>query len=157
MKNATRHSASCLRTSIRSSRHPKRLHSRLSRIIRLSTRCVLSDLFVLFDRSEADFPAQVELIFPQEFAPAWESVRSKLRQLQYIRVILSLSALLEDDFFNTFIKAGVLTFLSRVICRDPNSAGNLLMLSEGRPGVDNVFSLHNGRIGCYLFFFRLLT
>ncbi|KAL1996606.1 hypothetical protein VTN49DRAFT_7471 [Thermomyces lanuginosus] len=69
----------------------------------------------------------VELIFPQEFAAAWESVQTRLRQLQYIRAILPLSALLENDFFNTFIKAG-----------------NLLMLSEGRPGVDNVFSLHNG-------------
>ncbi|PWY95071.1 hypothetical protein BO94DRAFT_456164 [Aspergillus sclerotioniger CBS 115572] len=52
---------------------------------------------------------------------------SKLQKLRYARVFMSLSSLLEGDFFNTYIKIG-----------------NILMISEGRSGSDNVFTLKDG-------------
>ncbi|THC92546.1 hypothetical protein EYZ11_007999 [Aspergillus tanneri] len=70
----------------------------------------------------------VELILPERVYTAIESsLNSKLQNLQYARVFMSLSSLLEGDFFNTYIKTG-----------------NILMISEGRPGSDNVFSLRDG-------------
>ncbi|KAK3681518.1 hypothetical protein LTR37_020881 [Vermiconidia calcicola] len=47
--------------------------------------------------------------------------------LQYARVHMKLSEVIEGDFFNQYIKTG-----------------NILMLSEGRPGIDHVFSLSEG-------------
>ncbi|KAJ9272106.1 hypothetical protein DTO212C5_1869 [Paecilomyces variotii] len=69
-----------------------------------------------------------ELILPREIYNAiWESVDSKLQRLQYAKVILPLSSLLEGEFFNKYIKTS-----------------DVLMISEGRSGVDDVFSLRNG-------------
>ncbi|KAJ5567409.1 hypothetical protein N7535_006715 [Penicillium sp. DV-2018c] len=45
----------------------------------------------------------------------------------HVRVFMAPSALLEHDFFNTYIKSG-----------------NILMISEGRSGLDNVFTLRDG-------------
>lgn len=45
----------------------------------------------------------------------------------YSRVVLPLAALLEGDFFTEYIKRG-----------------NVLMLSEGKHGVDDVYSLRDG-------------
>lgn len=36
----------------------------------------------------------------------WKDVSNKLQMLGYSRVTMPLSALLEGDFFNTYIKAG---------------------------------------------------
>lgn len=61
---------------------------------------------------------------------------------------MPLIALLEGDFFNTFIKSGMhflhhyFPFIGIV---GLTLAGSVLMLSEGRPGVDDVFSLSNGQ------------
>ncbi|RAL01006.1 ribonuclease P protein subunit p40 [Aspergillus ibericus CBS 121593] len=52
---------------------------------------------------------------------------SKLQKIRYARVFMSLSSLLEGDFFNTYIKIG-----------------NILMISEGRSGSDSVFTLRDG-------------
>ncbi|GAD99363.1 hypothetical protein AOR_1_694184 [Paecilomyces variotii No. 5] len=69
-----------------------------------------------------------ELILPREiYNVIWESLDAKLQSLQYAKVILPLSSLLEGDFFNKYIKIG-----------------NVLMISEGRSGVDDVFSLRDG-------------
>jgi ribonuclease P/MRP protein subunit RPP40 len=65
----------------------------------------------------------------------------------YSRVILPLKALVEGDFFNEYIKKGILIFFAPVSIPKKFltwQQGNILMLSEGRPGVDNVYSLKEG-------------
>ncbi|CAD6587543.1 MAG: hypothetical protein ASARMPREDX12_002930 [Alectoria sarmentosa] len=74
------------------------------------------------------FTHTVQLILPQElYDVVWKEVETKISNIQYSRVIMSLSELLEGDFFNMYIKTG-----------------NILMLSEGRPGVDDRYSLTDG-------------
>ncbi|KAA6406916.1 MAG: hypothetical protein FRX48_09214 [Lasallia pustulata] len=74
------------------------------------------------------FTHTVDVLLPEElYELICNDIESKLSSVQYSRVIMPLSALLEGDFFNSYIKSG-----------------NILMLSEGRPGVDNVFSLKDG-------------
>ncbi|KAL2001639.1 hypothetical protein VTN02DRAFT_1497 [Thermoascus thermophilus] len=74
------------------------------------------------------FVHTTELILPEEIhRVVWSSIESKIKGLRYARVIMPLSALLEGDFFNTYIRTG-----------------DVLLISEGRSGVDDVFSLHNG-------------
>lgn len=73
-------------------------------------------------------------------------------EFHYARVYMSLGEIIEGDFFNHYIKTGE----SKQYYYDGNSSilscltGNILMLSEGRRGIDNVFSL---REGTYPFFF----
>ncbi|OJJ57490.1 hypothetical protein ASPSYDRAFT_1056636 [Aspergillus sydowii CBS 593.65] len=55
------------------------------------------------------------------------SLNSKLQKLRYARISMTLSSLIEEGFFNTYIKKG-----------------NVLMLSEGRSGLDSVFTLVDG-------------
>ncbi|MCJ1368302.1 hypothetical protein MMC16_007444 [Acarospora aff. strigata] len=74
------------------------------------------------------FSHTLDLTVPEElFEIVWKDISSKLDNIQYSRVILPLSALLQGDFFNVYIKSG-----------------NVLMISEGRPGVDDIYSLANG-------------
>ncbi|GAM41590.1 ribonuclease P protein subunit [Talaromyces pinophilus] len=69
-----------------------------------------------------------ELILPRDvYTATWSSIREKLETPRYIQVIMPLIALVEGDFFNDFVKPG-----------------SILMLSEGRPGVDDIFSLEQG-------------
>ncbi|KAI9051010.1 hypothetical protein LZ554_005118 [Drepanopeziza brunnea f. sp. 'monogermtubi'] len=74
------------------------------------------------------FIQKVELVLPEEL---YEIIKKDLSadfaKPVYSRVILSLSALLEGEFFNEYIKRG-----------------NVLMLSEGRTDVDNVYYLKEG-------------
>lgn len=84
----------------------------------------------------------------------WSSIESKIKSLRYAKVIMQLSALLEGEFFNTYIKTGIyffifLCFLFSCLCFCKtviltSGLGDVLMISEGRSGVDDVFSLHNG-------------
>ncbi|EED24274.1 ribonuclease P protein subunit p40, putative [Talaromyces stipitatus ATCC 10500] len=70
----------------------------------------------------------IELILPKDvYTAIWSSIREKLGRPRYIQVIMPLITLLEGDFFNDFVKPG-----------------SVLILSEGRPGVDDVFSLEQG-------------
>ncbi|KAL4933916.1 ribonuclease P protein subunit p40 [Aspergillus undulatus] len=70
----------------------------------------------------------VEVTMPKEAYSSIEgSLDSKLQTLRYARVTMTLSSLIDGDFFNKFIKAG-----------------NILMLSQGRRGLDNTFMLHDG-------------
>jgi ribonuclease P/MRP protein subunit RPP40 len=68
------------------------------------------------------------MVLPEEL---YELVKDKLDAddvvLKYARVFMSLLDIVSGDFFNQYCKAG-----------------NVLMLSEGRGGVDNVFSLRDG-------------
>ena len=64
--------------------------------------------------------------------------------LQYAKVHLKLKDILEGDFFNQYIKTG-----RSFDCIDQQllmSAGNIMMLSEGRAGVDNTYSLCQGTL-----------
>ncbi|KZF22326.1 hypothetical protein L228DRAFT_150571 [Xylona heveae TC161] len=75
-----------------------------------------------------NFTHTVDLILPERLCKGLEEhLNSKLSKVKYSRVILPLTCLLEGDFFNNYIKTG-----------------NVLMISEGRPGVDRVYSLCDG-------------
>ena len=69
-----------------------------------------------------------------------------IRPIRYSIVFVSLSALLESEFLNTYIKAGKERMTIRLwkIYVDSNILGEIIMLSEGRVGIDNTFTLHNG-------------
>ncbi|KAI4129459.1 MAG: hypothetical protein LQ338_002240 [Usnochroma carphineum] len=55
------------------------------------------------------FTHSAQVILPEElYDVVWKNVASRLQPLEYSRVILPLSALLEGDFFNTYIKSGLL-------------------------------------------------
>ncbi|KAM5459973.1 putative ribonuclease P [Microsporum canis] len=74
------------------------------------------------------FNHKVELILPREVhESAWSSISEAVQQHRYARAIFPLSALLEGEFFTKYIKIG-----------------NVLMISEGRRGVDNVYALKDG-------------
>lgn len=76
------------------------------------------------------FTHRVELLLSEElYDLIWKDVEARLANVRYSRVIMSLSDLLEAEFFNTYIKIG-----------------NILMLSEGRPGVDNLYTLKDGNL-----------
>ena len=89
----------------------------------------------------------MELIFPEEIHEIMKrEVLDELPKPAYSRVILPLKALLEGEFFNEYIKKGMLKFwmlISRtwMLMR---MAGNILMLSEGTLGVDNTYLLREG-------------
>ncbi|KAL5420845.1 hypothetical protein PMIN04_006093 [Paraphaeosphaeria minitans] len=76
------------------------------------------------------FSHTLDLILPEEI---YEIVKGHVEGADaavkgvYARVYLKLGEVLQGDFFNEYIKKG-----------------NIMMLSEGRPLVDNVFSLYDG-------------
>ncbi|OJJ49374.1 hypothetical protein ASPZODRAFT_1466817 [Penicilliopsis zonata CBS 506.65] len=70
----------------------------------------------------------VEVILPEEtYASIKSSLNTKIKNPSCARVFMPLSALIEGDFFNAYIKTG-----------------NILMISEGRPGLGDFFKLHDG-------------
>ncbi|EPQ64248.1 Bgt-2764 [Blumeria graminis f. sp. tritici] len=74
------------------------------------------------------FIQRAKLMIPEElFSIISEVVLPQFPAPAYSRVILPLRALLEGDFFNTYIKLG-----------------NILMLSEGRIGAENVYCVSDG-------------
>ncbi|KAJ5762372.1 uncharacterized protein N7511_005754 [Penicillium nucicola] len=74
------------------------------------------------------FAHSVEAILPKGvYSKIESSLKATLERPQYARVFMTPSALLEHEFFNTYIKSG-----------------NILMISEGRSGSDNVFTLRDG-------------
>ncbi|KAK4212708.1 ribonuclease P 40kDa subunit-domain-containing protein [Rhypophila decipiens] len=80
-----------------------------------------------------DFIHRADLIIPQE---VFEMVREALINApapQYKRVVMSLADIIEPDFMGKYIKSG-----------------SIAMLSEGRMGVDNVFTLRQGILTMYL-------
>ncbi|KAH7095810.1 ribonuclease P 40kDa subunit-domain-containing protein [Paraphoma chrysanthemicola] len=72
------------------------------------------------------FSHTVDLILPAEI---YELVQQKIDTItsQYARVHMKLGEILESDFLDSYIKQG-----------------NIMMLSEGRPLVDNRFELYDG-------------
>ena len=100
---------------------------------------------------------QVEILLPEElYGLIWKEVEARLANIRYSQVVMSLSDLLEADFFNIYIKTGIFLFSPLITpsFSQPLShlalvisdmiVGNILMLSEGRPGVDNLYTLKDG-------------
>ena len=57
------------------------------------------------------------MLLPEEiYELVWQKVAAKTSHIQYSRVILSLSDLLEGDFFNVYIKRG--TCLPRLFVQE---------------------------------------
>lgn len=55
---------------------------------------------------------EVDLILPEElYNLIWEDAQSSLANIRYSRVIMTLSDLLERDFFNVYIKTGTTIML----------------------------------------------
>ncbi|TAQ88516.1 hypothetical protein B7494_g3154 [Chlorociboria aeruginascens] len=80
------------------------------------------------------FVQKVEFLLPEEIYQIIKNdVFADRMSPVYSRVILPLKELVEGDFFTEYIKKG-----------------NVLMLSEGRTGVDNVFSLKEGILKLHL-------
>lgn len=49
----------------------------------------------------------MQLILPQElYDVVWKDVEAKITNIQYSQVIISLSEILEGEFFNQYIKIG---------------------------------------------------
>ena len=50
----------------------------------------------------------MQLVLPQElYDVVWKDVEAKISNTQYSRVIMSLSEILEGNFFNKYIKIGI--------------------------------------------------
>ncbi|KAI3331604.1 ribonuclease P 40kDa subunit [Xylariaceae sp. AK1471] len=82
-----------------------------------------------------DYIHKIDIILPEELL---QLVKERLlddaaRVPSYYRVIMTLGQVLEGDFFTQYIKIG-----------------NIMMLSEGKVGTDNVFSIRNGKLTMYL-------
>lgn len=57
----------------------------------------------------ADSHCKLDLVLPEDlFQVVWEALVSKTESIQYAKVFLPLSALLEGDFFNIYIKSGTI-------------------------------------------------
>ncbi|KAH9904069.1 ribonuclease P 40kDa subunit [Xylariomycetidae sp. FL2044] len=82
-----------------------------------------------------DFVHKVDVILPQEFLPLVRDklVKDSTRWPTCLRVIMTLSDMLQGEFFNEYIKIG-----------------NIMMLSKGRTDSDDVFSLKDGQLTLYL-------
>ncbi|KAL3476334.1 ribonuclease P 40kDa subunit-domain-containing protein [Aspergillus californicus] len=74
------------------------------------------------------FVHTVEVTLPKEvYSAIASSLDSKMQRLRYGRLSMTLAALIEGEFFNTYIKTG-----------------NILMISKGRSGLDSIFTLKDG-------------
>ncbi|KAK4126031.1 hypothetical protein N657DRAFT_567596 [Parathielavia appendiculata] len=77
-----------------------------------------------------DFVHRADLIIPQEvFELVQEKLLQEMSAPEFKRVVMSLHNILSGEFFTEYIKNG-----------------NIMMLSEGRRGIDNVFALRNGTL-----------
>ena len=65
----------------------------------------------------ADLYSKLDLILPEEvFQIIWDELASKVESIRYAKVFLPLSALLEGDFFNIYIKSGIHLHISAIYC-----------------------------------------
>ncbi|KAI1917735.1 hypothetical protein LOZ61_000355 [Ophidiomyces ophidiicola] len=80
------------------------------------------------------FTHSIELLLPDElFQTTWDAISAKINPCEYAKVFMSLLDVIEGEFFSKYIKIG-----------------NILMISEGRHGVDNVYSLKDGLLSLEL-------
>ncbi|KAI1437238.1 ribonuclease P 40kDa subunit [Xylaria sp. CBS 124048] len=82
-----------------------------------------------------DYVHKVDLILPEESLQLIKGgiLDDPSRIPSYFRLIMTLGQVLEGDFFTQYIKVG-----------------NIIMLSEGKVGADNVFSIKDGKLTMYL-------
>ncbi|KAK7221916.1 hypothetical protein V2G26_009919 [Clonostachys chloroleuca] len=81
-----------------------------------------------------DFVHKVDLLIPQEhYERLSEKLGQEITSTAYYKVSMTLEQILQGDFFTECIKRG-----------------NVLMLSEGKVTVDNMFTLINGNLTMYL-------
>jgi ribonucleases P/MRP protein subunit RPP40 len=77
-----------------------------------------------------------------------DKLEGDLGTLRYSRVQLCLLDIVSGDFFNRYIKQGRFNAMdAKTAARGKlthPAIGDILLLSEGRPSVDNVFSLKDG-------------
>ncbi|TKA41653.1 hypothetical protein B0A54_06541 [Friedmanniomyces endolithicus] len=72
----------------------------------------------------------VDILLPKSSLPKFqEGLGNGKGTFQYARVHMKLSDIIEGDFFNHYVKAG-----------------NIVMLSQGRPGIDPVYLLSEGML-----------
>ncbi|KIW82441.1 hypothetical protein Z517_05468 [Fonsecaea pedrosoi CBS 271.37] len=68
------------------------------------------------------------VILPDElYSLLWKKLDASMEPVKYAKVIMKLADVLSGDFFTEYVKRG-----------------NILMVSEGEAGVDNIFSLKEG-------------
>jgi len=86
---------------------------------------------------------QLDLLLPKS---AFQAIQDDLSgdhyRLQYAKVHLKLKDIIDGDFFNQYIKTGMYGVFDYLLLL--RSVGNIMMLSEGTPGVDNTYSLCEG-------------
>lgn len=110
----------------------------------------LANQILFFRNNSLLYSLQAELILPKELYEIIQYNLSKnVPNPSFSRVILPLSAILEGEFFNEYIKKGKYQY-QRVAQSVPRfltmTTGNISMLSEGQHGIDNVFSLREGNM-----------
>jgi len=107
------------------------------------------------------FAQSATLVFPDElYRVIWEAVQMELVRWRYAKVVMKLGEVLDGDFFTRYVKRGEFESGRRIDepvecfnsskrrCEEREAdirVGNVLMLSEGVIGVDDVFSLRDGR------------
>ncbi|KAF2967912.1 hypothetical protein GQX73_g5672 [Xylaria multiplex] len=82
-----------------------------------------------------DYVHKVDLVLPEELLQlVKERILNDAAQTpSHYRVIMTLRQVLEGDFFTQYIQIG-----------------NIMMLSEGKADIDNVFSIRDGKLAMYL-------
>ncbi|KAK3400197.1 ribonuclease P 40kDa subunit-domain-containing protein [Sordaria brevicollis] len=80
-----------------------------------------------------DFINRVEVIVPQGIVEKVQKILNEKAVPEYKRVVMSLHDIVSGDFYTRYIKEG-----------------DVMMLSEGRRGIDNVFTLRNGILTMFL-------
>ncbi|PNS19821.1 hypothetical protein CAC42_7788 [Sphaceloma murrayae] len=78
--------------------------------------------------AETHFNHTIDVVLPKTAETRLaEKLEKIIGGIRYARVHLKLKDVIEGDFFDRYIKRG-----------------NIVLLSEGKPGVENVYSLHDG-------------
>ena len=97
--------------------------------------------------SLGDDCVQVELIMPDEAHDVIrEAVLQSVNPARYATVFFPLSAILAPEFLATYIKTGTDGFFhsSSHFLFLLTVAGSIILISEGRAGIDNTFTVHDG-------------
>jgi ribonuclease P/MRP protein subunit RPP40 len=89
----------------------------------------------------------VDLIVPEEAFEAVHAAVVKNRQApEFKRVVMSLQDVLSGDFFTEYIKKGTCSMIQVLVVACLTLPGNVMMLSQGRIGIDNVYCLKDGTL-----------
>ncbi len=93
---------------------------------------------------------KVDLILPNEFYEVvWNQCTKKIVPVEYFRVNMRLGDLFRGEFWNTYLRSGMFfnsqqrrgcCFVNHVLI----GIGDIGMLSEGRPGIDPIYSVQDG-------------